>query len=68
MDGPYSLLAKNVFAVNNNCRKFSEAMKEGSFYGTELKYGGKKYIITDGSVNFGNLEKISKEIEEIINE
>ncbi len=68
MDGSYSILAKNIFSRNENQNKFSEAMKGDSFYGTELKYGGKKYIITDGSVNFNDLEKISKKIEKIINE
>jgi hypothetical protein len=41
-------------------------MKE-VFLWAELKYG-KKYIVADGSVNFSDLEKISKEIEKIINE
>ena len=42
MDGPYSILAKNIFSRKENQNKFSEAMKRDSFYGTELRYGGKK--------------------------
>jgi len=68
MDAPYSNLSRNIFSIIRNKNRFDESMKKYSFYGIELEYGAKKYVITDGSINFSELEKISKEIEEIINQ
>jgi len=68
MDALYSNLSRNIFSIIRNKNRFDESMKKYSFYGIELEYGAKKYAITDGPINFSGLEKISNEIEEIINQ
>ncbi len=68
MNGTESKLARMIFSDDSNVEKiWTNEIKTGSIYGTELEQNGKKYILTDGDTS-KYFHQALMEIDNLINE
>jgi hypothetical protein len=66
MDAPKSKLGDRIYSKYKN--KILEKMKNGVLIGEIFEIDGKKYKVTDGEIDFNEIDKIKERMNKIIKE